>query len=149
MAKRSARLALVLQVTERAEQTAAEAFEAAQRSYIAEQQKLEELRLYHADYQSTFTNGRVMRASDIARQRAFLQKLADAITQQGQMVAQAERVIAQRKSLWHKAHLKHRAMVEHVGKVRLEEQKLLERKEEKMLDEWSAAKARRSSEPRN
>lgn len=149
MKGRAARLQVVLQQSEAAERRAAQAFEAA-RSYLeAEQQKLEELRVYQADYQSSFASARISRASEIARQRAFLQKLSDAVTQQTGTVSQVTQVLEQKRSLWHKAHLKYKAMANFVHNAGLEEAKALDRKEEKMLDEWTAAKCRANPQPKS
>ncbi len=143
MAGRALRFKLVLQQSQEVLNRAAEAYESAQRFVQAEQQKLEELREYHADYQTSFATCRVTRATDVARQRAFLQKLADAIAQQTATLAQMVKALEQKKSVWRQAHLKHKALSEFVERALREDRRDLERKEEKLLDEWTAAQSRK------
>jgi flagellar FliJ protein len=144
---RAKRLNMVLDIAERAENKAAEAFEMARRLWLEDQEKMADLQRYYQDYEDAFTQPSTrLRAQDIAQQRGFLQQLAEAVRQQAQVV-ERRRTIADNKQVdWRTAHLKRRALQELVERVRVDEQRLLTRKEEKMLDEWFNQTAQRRAE---
>ena len=144
---RAKRLNMVLDIAERAENKAAEAFEMARRLWLEDQEKMVDLQRYYQDYENAFTQPTMrMRAQDIAQQRGFLQQLAEAVRQQAQVV-ERRRTIADTKQVdWRTAHLKRRALQELIERVRADEQRLLTRKEEKMLDEWFNQTAQRRAE---
>lgn len=144
---RATRLNMVLDIAERAENKAAEAFEMARRLWLEDQEKMVDLQRYYQDYENAFTQPTMrLRAQDIAQQRGFLQQLAEAVRQQAQVV-ERRRTIADTKQVdWRTAHLKRRALQELIQRVRADEQRLLTRKEEKMLDEWFNQTAQRRAE---
>src|SRR5690606_41663499 len=87
-----------------------------------------------------------LRAQEIVQQRSFLQQLAEALRQQGQIV-ERRRLIADNKQMdWRTAHLKRRALQELIERVKADEQKVLTRKGQKMLDEWFAQSSQRRTE---
>lgn len=145
MGSRSNRLEIVLELAERNERKAADVYDAAKRMWQADEAKLEELRAYYQEYEQSFSGNNVMRASDMARQRDFLQKLSDAIVQQGEVVAHRFEVAESKKGLWHKAHLKFAALRDLIQRMRADEQRVLSRREEKMLEEWFAQSSVRRS----
>lgn len=136
MVTRSNRLEIVLELAERNERKAADVYEAAKRAWQTDEAKLEELRVYYSEYEQSFSGNNVMRASDMARQRDFLQKLSDAIVQQGEVVTHRFELAETKKGLWHKAHMKYAALRDLIQRMRADEQRVLSRREEKMLDEW-------------
>lgn len=144
---RAKRLNLVLDIAERAENKAAEAFELARRMWQEDQEKMADLQRYYEDYEQTFSRPAVrLRAQEIVQQRSFLQQLAEALRQQGQIV-ERRRLIADNKQMdWRTAHLKRRALQELIERVKADEQKVLTRKEQKMLDEWFAQSSQRRTE---
>ncbi len=134
---RSKRLQLVLELAQSTEDKASEAYEMANGLYQSDVKKLEELCGYYDEYEHTFSNSpRCMRAEEIVRQRGFLMQLSDAKAQQTQIIAQRKKIADLKKSAWQKAHLKRRAMSDLIARLKVDEEKLLSRKEEKMLDEW-------------
>lgn len=138
---------MVLDIAERTENKAAEAFEMARRLWLEDQEKMADLQRYYQDYETAFTQPSIrLRAQDIAQQRGFLQQLAEAVRQQAQIV-ERRRAIADTKQVdWRTAHLKRRALQELVARARADEQRHLTRKEEKMLDEWFNQTAQRRAE---
>lgn len=134
--KRADRLAVVLDLADRQVQKASEIYNIALQAWKADEARLEELRSYYAEYEHAFSHGNALRASEIARQRGFLQKLADAIVQQGEVVRHRYEVAENKKALWHKAHLKHGALRDLIQRIRADEERALSKREEKMLDEW-------------
>src|SRR5690606_9788953 len=113
---RAKRLNMVLDIAERTENKAAEAFEMARRLWLEDQEKMADLQRYYQDYETAFTQPSIrLRAQDIAQQRGFLQQLAEAVRQQAQIV-ERRRAIADTKQVdWRTAHLKRRALQELVA----------------------------------
>ncbi len=149
--KRAERLEVVVDLAERQVQKASEIYNIAQQAWKSDEAKLEELRSYYGEYENAFNHGAALRASDIARHRGFLQKLADAIVQQGDVVRHRFEVAESKKALWHKAHLKHGALRDLIQRMRADEERILSKREEKMLDEWftqsAAGRSARASGP--
>lgn len=142
MSKRAQRLSLVLELAERTEQQAAQTYEMARRLWQEDAQKLQDLELYCVEYEASISTARVVRrAQDMVRDRGFLQQIYRARQQQESVVKQREGLTEQKKQLWHKAHLKHSALRNLIERMREDEQKALNRKEEKLLDEWFAQAA--------
>jgi flagellar FliJ protein len=144
---RSKRLNMVLDIAERAENKAAEAFEMARRLWQEDQGKMADLQRYYQDYETSFTQpAQRLRAQDIAQQRNFLHQLAEAVRQQAQIVERRKSIADNKQHDWRTAHLKRRALQELIARVRADEQRVLSRKEEKMLDEWFNQTAQRRAE---
>jgi flagellar FliJ protein len=143
---RSKRLNMVLDIAERAENKAAEAFEMARRLWQEDQGKMEDLQRYYQDYETAFAQPARLRAQEIVQQRSFLQQLADVVRQQAQVVERRRTIADNKQTDWRTAHLKRRALQELVARVRADEQRVLTRKEEKMLDEWFNQTAQRRAE---
>lgn len=143
MSQRAQRLDIVLDLAERTEQKAAQAYELARRLWQEDTQKLKDLEVYCMEYEASISTARVVRrAQDMVRDRGFLQQIYRARQQQESVVKQREGLAEQKKQLWHKSHLKHRALRNLIQRMREDEQKSLNRKEEKLLDEWFAQAAR-------
>jgi flagellar FliJ protein len=134
---RSKRLNLVLDLAERKERKAAEAFELARRLWLEDQEKMADLQRYYSDYELAFTQPAArMRAQDIAQQRGFLTQLADALRQQQQVVDRRRNIADSKQTDWQSTRLKRRALDDLIVRLKADEQRALTRKEEKMLDEW-------------
>lgn len=144
MSKRAQRLTLVLELAERTEQQAAQAYEMARKVWQEDVQKLRDLELYCTEYEASISTAQVVRrAQDMLRDRGFLQQIYRARQQQEAVLSQRESLCEQKKQLWHQAHLKHRALRNLIQRMREDEQKALNRKEEKLLDEWFSQAAKR------
>ncbi len=138
---------MVLDIATRTENKAAEAFEMARRLWQEDRDKMADLQRYYEDYETSFTQPSVrLRAQDIAQQRGFLQQLAEAVRQQVQIVERRRTIADAKQQDWRTAYLKRRALEELVARVRADEQRLLTRKEEKMLDEWFNQTSQRRAE---
>lgn len=145
-AKKTERLLLVLELAERQVDDATEVFQLAQSQLDAESQKLDSLNEYYTEYSVTFeASGMATTGEAIARQRYFLAQLAEAITSQKHMIARCETVVQDKQALWHKAYLKHRSLEDLIQRIKDDETKMLNLKEEKMLDEWAQQASQRPS----
>lgn len=151
MASRADRLKVVLELAQKAEDEAADIFNKARKQLTGEQQRLEDLCTYYNDYQQSLAAASGLQTVDaIVRSRGFLQQLAQAKSQQQQIVAQYAKLSDQKKRAWHKAHLKHRALKDLIMRLKADEAQVLSRKEEKLLDEWvGSGIARRMAEQRH
>lgn len=137
MASRADRLQIVLELAEQAENDAADIFNKARSQHEREHIKLNDLANYCSDYQTSLASASGLQtAESIVRSRGFLSQLVEAKRQQQQIVTQFLKLADQKKQIWHKAHLKHRAMKDLIQRLREDEQKILSKQEEKMLDEW-------------
>ncbi len=140
MATRADRLRVVLQLAAEAEDSAADLFHQARLQCEKALEKLNELDLYCDEYQQSLRQTGVQATAEtIARARGFLHQLTQAKAQQRQAVTQTQKVMAQKQQCWHAAHLKHRSMKDLVERLQADEQRQMNRKEEKMLDEWVTA----------
>lgn len=137
MKLRSSRIKIVVELAQREEENAASLFQKAQQELETEHRRLRELEEYYTGYQDYFGGSQAsIRASDLQKSRLFLQQLADAITNQQQHITRVESAVNQRRSAWHICHLKHKSLVELTERYRNEESLVLNKKEQKLLDEW-------------
>lgn len=133
---RSKRLAVVLDLAEREKEEATQAFEKARRYCLEEEQKLVQLEAYYADYQNSFASASSMHVQQLIKQRSFLEQLAQAKRQQQGAIRTAQLNLEAKRQAWQKSHLKHKNMAELIARYRAEEDAVLDKKEQKMLDEW-------------
>lgn len=138
MSDRTKRMGLILELAEKDVDAAAAAFADTKAHLASERNKLEDILNYINDYSAT-SEGEGLRLApeQLMRQRAFIGQLSEAQSQQRQLIAQREREVEHKKSLWQKAHLKQRAMQDLVKRMSEEAQAQADKKEEKLLDEWA------------
>lgn len=137
MKLRSSRIKIVVELAQREEEKAASLFQQARDELETEHQRLRELEEYYTGYQDYFGGGQAsVRASDLQKSRLFLQQLADAISNQQQHILRVESAVDQRRSAWHICHLKHKSLLDLSKRYRDEESLVLNKKEQKLLDEW-------------
>ncbi|HEY7774790.1 MAG TPA: flagellar export protein FliJ [Marinagarivorans sp.] len=138
MSDRAKRMGLILELAEKDVDAAATAFADAKAYLASERNKLDDILSYLNDYSATSEGAGVRLSPDqLMRQRAFIGQLSQAQAQQRQLIAQREREVEHKKSLWQKAHLKQRAMQDLVKRMSEEAQAHADKKEEKLLDEWA------------
>lgn len=141
--KRSQRLLVVVDMAKRAESEAAEFLAQAQNQLNGEAQRLRELDEYYAQYEQTQTQLRGgVNASDIEKIRTFLQQLANAKQAQKMQVERMNDLFRKAKEKWQECHLKHKLMCDMVERMRLEEQAVFDKLEQKLLDEWFTSQNR-------
>jgi len=134
---RSQRLQVVIDLAEKAESEAARRFEAAKKMLAQEFSTLGEIEEYYSEYKNKFGNQRTgVRAADLMSSREFLGRLSQARDGQRLQVDIAEKNLEAAREAWRQAHLKHKGLCNLVEQYRHEEWKLLEKIEQKNLDEW-------------
>jgi flagellar FliJ protein len=138
MSDKSKRMSLILDLVEKEVQTAASAFSNAQSRLAVDRLKLEEILSYLNGYANAQQGaGLRLTPEQLIRQRAFIHQLSQAQTQQRLIIAQSERDVEHKKSLWQMAHLKQRAMQDLVKRMADEELAKSDKLEAKLLDEWA------------
>ena len=137
--KKSQRLHIVLELAERDENEATEAVQVFRKRLQDEQQRLLELKEYYQEYENLFSRQRSgIRASEIASQRQFLVELIRMQDRQTQQIAIVEKGLNQKLDAWRRCHLKYQALEQLIARIKQEENRVLDRKEQKLLDEWFA-----------
>ncbi|MBU2985844.1 flagellar export protein FliJ [Saccharophagus degradans] len=136
MAK-SDRLQVVVDMARREEDAAAEKLATIQKQLNNEIARLRDLEEYYGQYeqsQQTLRTG--VNAQDLAKIRNFLQQLAMAKQAQMLQIQRVEAVQRQAREAWQTCHLKHKLMKDMIVRYKTEEQAVLDKNEQKMLDEW-------------
>ncbi len=119
------------------EQEAARNLGDIQRQMQAHASRLSELRNYHQEYLARFhaaaENG--MSAAQLMEYRAFLAKLERAIAEQEQVLERSQIACSNSRDQWKAKHIRTQALGKVVDRMRREERKLEESREQKQQDE--------------
>jgi flagellar FliJ protein len=141
--KRSEGLEVVQQVTARTERERAERVGAAERHQSEMQQKLTALERYRAEYESGFAS-RVGAGSGVVGMRdfqTFLARLGEAIGQQRELVALAQKVLDAERSTWREAAQRAHVVDTLAERWHTEETRAAERRDQQESDELSSQRA--------
>ncbi|MCU7802638.1 MAG: flagellar export protein FliJ [Candidatus Thiodiazotropha sp. (ex Lucinoma borealis)] len=135
----SKRLKPVQRFAHSKEQTAARSMGQARKNLQQEEDKLQQLKLYHQEYLDRFqqTAGEGISAIQLQEYRAFLAKLDEAIRQQEEVVAASIVSHSSSKSNWKQKHSRTQALNKAVDRYREQEQKSADQQEQKESDEHS------------
>jgi flagellar FliJ protein len=145
---KSDRVKPVIKVAQNREREAARVFAEAQRLVQERERKLAELRAYREEYRAGFhrSGGAGVSALSLRGFHAFLRRLDQAVEQQEQLVAAAQRELDQRKQLWLEKHFRAKALDHVRDRYRAQEQREIARIEQKDADE-RAQRTRPHDEP--
>ncbi len=135
--KRSSRFKPVVKVEHNRERTAARHFGHCQQQLSAHQQKLEELIGYRAEYQERYVKS-MKQGTDgttIQEYRAFLVKLDRAIAQQEQLILKSEGEVSTSRQHWMQKRTRTKAIDTLVDKIKADENRQVDRKEQRESDE--------------
>lgn len=134
---RSKRMQPVQQLAQSREQKAVQKLGQSQQYLQAQQARLEELRAYRDQYARDFEalGGAGLGATRMQDYRLFLTRLGDAIRQQEAAIAQCCTRLEQSRRQWMESHGQSRAVNKLVDQYRREENKQLNRKEQKEQDD--------------
>ena len=147
--KRSERLDVVQQATSRTERERAERVGAAERHLVEMQQKLAALEKYRSEYETGFKT-RAGGGVDVVGMRdfqTFLAKLGEALTQQRELVAMAQRVLEAERSNWREAAQRAHVVETLAERWQSEESRAEDRRDQQESDELSQLRA--TSKERN
>lgn len=136
-AKRSARIAIVVELAQRKQDAAAARLREAQQIVALQIQKLQELNGYYDFYaQQAVGQHSGLRASTLSRSRTFLEKMYQAINSQKQQLMLAEHQTLEAREVWHQSYLKLQSLHELQQRYRAEESVEMDRREQRAIDEW-------------
>ncbi len=136
---RSKRMAIVLQLAERAEQDAAEKLALAREQLGGDEQQLDQLQSYRQDYISRI-NAKVGAQSvqQMLSDRSFVGQLEQAVEAQQHKVRQTQQNYQQHLHLWQQAYHKRSNIEELINRMRDAESQEAEKRLQKELDELSS-----------
>ena len=137
--KRSERLDVVQQVTARTERERAERVGAAERHLVEMQQKLAALEKYRSEYESGFAT-RAGTGLDVIGMRdfqTFLARLGEAMAQQRELVAQAQKVLDAERCHWREAAQRAHVVETLAERWQSEESRAADRRDQNESDELS------------
>ena len=127
----------VLRVAENREASAARRFGQSKKQCREEEDKLQNLRQYHAEYMARFqqTASTGMNASQLREYQSFLNKLEQAILEQEEIVRQSKLNCSEKKQQWTKKHIRTQTMDKAMDRMVKNEQKQKDALEQKASDE--------------
>jgi flagellar FliJ protein len=132
----------IQKVTSQRERKAAAALGESLKQREAARQRLDELRQYLAEYLLRFENEarNGLSSSQVMEYQVFISKLDTAIAQQEQAVAESEQVCDSSKQQWRGRYSKSKAMDNAIERMRDNERKDSERREQAEADERAQRK---------
>ena len=142
---RSKRLDIIVQLAKKKEDEAGKYFAEMAQLLEAEREKASSLKDYYEEYKAR-SNAKVeaLSINEVLRNRTFLKQLADAGQEKNQHITQIEQEFLRRKNTWRQSHLKRRTFEDLVERLEREELTDLNKKEQKLLDEWFTSQNRES-----
>lgn len=143
---RSKRMQPVADVAVRREREAAARLGECQRREQACAQRLEELQRYRDEYTRQFADGGSFSAARLRDYRTFLERLNQAIEQQGELLARVRRDCEAQRRRWLDLHGRAEALDKVVSRYRVEERAGEERREQKDLDQRTQSTRRSDGE---
>lgn len=126
-------------MAERAEQDAAQSLKHYRDRVVTEEQQLEQLQDYRAQYLQQYQgrqNG--LHASEMIGYSAFIQRLAQVLADQEQKLGQMHGQLSQLQTQWQQKHHRRQSVEELIERLKREENAVLERRLQQELDELAA-----------
>ena len=138
----SKRLKPVHRVAESREQTAAREMGDSKRYVHQQEERLEQLRSYHAEYLDRFHNAarQGMSAMQLQEYRAFLAKLDRAIREQEGVIADGRDVHQVNKDNWQQKHVRTQALGNVIDRYKQAESQAQDKREQNEVDDRSQRK---------
>ena len=135
----------VVELAESAEQSASRQMGESLQFLQTQEAKLEELEGYRRSYSQNLrdTSGGETDAVRLGDYRAFLERLSIAVTQQAELVKQAQDDTEAKRQVWFAARGRLKALTEVVKRYRSEEDLRAERREQAESDERHSVRLRR------
>ena len=137
--KRSDRLDIVQQATNRTERERAERVAEAERHLAEMQQKLTALEKYRAEYEAGFATraGKGLDAAGVREFQTFLARLGDALTQQRELVGRAREALDTQRAQWREAAQRAHVVETLAERWQSEENREANRRDQRASDELS------------
>ncbi|GLQ99912.1 flagellar export protein FliJ [Dyella mobilis] len=144
MPSRSDRLQPAVEQAQRREKEALQRLAEHQQKLAHAEQQLDELKRYRSDY--TLSDGGLTVSALINRQQ-FVDRIDQAIIQQGHLVDRLQRQLESARQRWLQAHARENALDGVVERFRQQEQQREQRLEQAEVDERMQYRNRRASTP--
>lgn len=139
--KRSARLQVVLQLADKAQQEVGELLAQQQQKAAAEQAQLQQLQDYSREYQKEIgQRDQGLRAQDIINSRAFLQRLTTLQDNQKQKIHQLSGVVEQLTQEWQRRYHRRQSIADLIERLKTEEGAIADKQLQREIDELSSQK---------
>lgn len=136
--KRSARLKIVLQLAQKAQQDIADLMSQQQQKMATEQTQLQQLQDYSLEYQQQVVGQtQHLNSQDLINSRTFLQRLTTLQVNQEQKIHQITAVIEQLTKEWQKRYHRRQSIEDLIARLKVEESADLEKQLQNMIDEMS------------
>ncbi len=137
MKRRADRLRVVVDMAKQKEDESAALLDKKRQALNDEQQRLGDLKEYYTEYDLKFKQANtVIRAEEFAAKRNFLHQLALSCELQGSQVTLMQQEFDAAINEWRLCHLKHERLQGYVAQLEKEELALLDKQEQKRVDEW-------------
>ena len=138
--KRSQRMVPVRKLKQQEERQKAQGFALAQQEWRRELDQLEMLQRYQQDYfkellQSSGGSQVIKNAQQLDKYQMFLLRLDKAIENQRQMVVIKEKSVEVKRQEWADANARLKALDNLIEKMRLEEARIQDKQEQRMIDD--------------
>ncbi|ODN42692.1 flagellar export protein FliJ [Piscirickettsia litoralis] len=138
--KRSKRLLSIIKIAERAEQESAKRLAASRQTLNQYQQQLKMLDMYLDDYFQKLSKikaqGQLLNHQTLKTYQDFILTIEQGIKRQNQLVSDAQTVIKQQEQQWREAHAKVESFKHLQQKFKNEEDRELDRQEQRMIDDY-------------
>ena len=136
---RTRRLQPVVQHSDKQEQRALQELAQSQASYESEQQRLEQLQAYRSEYlqQQKYDLG-VFSPVELQDFNRFMQQLDSTIDRQAEVVEIRRRELEQKRLSWRHRRIDAKVLHNAVARLRQQEQREEDRREQKIQDEFAA-----------
>jgi flagellar protein FliJ len=144
MPSRSDRLQPAVDQAQRRQKDALQRLADQQQKLAHAEQQLEELKRYRRDY-SPGDGG--LTVSALLNRQQFVERIDQAIVQQGQLVERLQRQLEAARQRWLQAHARENALDTVVGRLRKQEEQREQRLEQAEVDERMQYRNRRTSSP--
>ncbi len=136
---RAKRMQVVLQLAQRQEDAAAQKLSQAREQWQAEQQQLQQLRDYAAQYHQEYAGQRqTVQAQQLINYSGFVTRLEELCREQEAKLRRLQLGLSQLQAQWQRAYQKRKAVAELIERLLQEEAQQQERREQKVMDEFSS-----------
>lgn len=134
---RSKRLDVVRTLEERREKTALEQLATARQFWQDQQQRLQELRRYQADYREQMRNSQqgTVTVTRLQGWQAFIAQIDQAIARQELKLQRAQEQLDKSRAAWQQAYERRRGMEKYIARCRDQEQREQDAREQKQMDD--------------
>lgn len=137
MKGRANRMEVVVTMAKQKEDEAAARLDQKRQALGDEEKRLGDLNEYYSEYDARFKQAsNIMRAEDFAAKRNFLHQLSQSCELQASQVTLVQQEFDAAINEWRVLHLKHERLQGYVAQLEKEELALLDKQEQKRIDEW-------------